>query len=235
MPEILLAFDSDEAGQQAALDAIERHWQTFFDDPELDNYHNPSWVKEGELYQQFLHDLMTSVFTYQRRAQDKIDPKQCRRWPAPRLLYVLNCWQHVIYKIVGFGNSFLLEWALPIARECEGLIIKELSRRATPKKNIPEPHILESLRADQVIKKVSCQSVFEHYLTKKMRMAGDELYSICPFCDGSRENWSANVRTGLYRCKAKCGRAGSVFQFVMDIEKISFPVAVKRVAELGGM
>lgn len=231
---IIFAFDGDDAGRQAALSAIDKYFQTFFDDPELDKQHNPNWVRDGEAYQQFLLDLMASFFTYTHRLNESVDPKQCRRWPLPRLMYVLDCWQQVIYKIVGFGNRPLLEWALPIARECESEIIRELSRRATPKQALaPAASMPAQLRADDVLAKINILSVYEYYLTNT-RKAGDELYGVCPHC-GGRENWSANLNTGLFRCKSKCGRAGSIFQFVMNVENVSFPIALKRVAELGGM
>lgn len=52
----------------------------------------------------------------------------------------------------------------------------------------------------------------------------------CPFHQEKTPSFSVNPAKDIYYCFG-CGKGGSVFSFVMEIERVSFPEAVKLVAE----
>lgn len=55
----------------------------------------------------------------------------------------------------------------------------------------------------------------------------------CPFHDDKNPSMSLDVERGLYNCFG-CGEKGNIFNFIMKMEGLVFPEAVKRVAELSG-
>src|SRR5262249_51922459 len=56
----------------------------------------------------------------------------------------------------------------------------------------------------------------------------------CPFHQEKTPSFSVNPSKGFYKCFG-CGKGGSVYNFLMEMEGLSFPEAVKRVAEITGV
>jgi DNA primase, catalytic core len=56
----------------------------------------------------------------------------------------------------------------------------------------------------------------------------------CPFHQEKTPSFSVNPAKGFYKCFG-CGKGGSVFNFLMEIEGLSFPEAIRRVAEISGV
>jgi DNA primase len=56
----------------------------------------------------------------------------------------------------------------------------------------------------------------------------------CPFHQEKTPSFSVNPSKGFYKCFG-CGKGGSAFNFVMEIEGLNFPEAIKRVAEISGV
>ena len=52
----------------------------------------------------------------------------------------------------------------------------------------------------------------------------------CPFHQEKTPSFSVNPAKDIYYCFG-CAKGGSVFSFVMEIERVSFPEAIKIVAE----
>ncbi len=77
--------------------------------------------------------------------------------------------------------------------------------------------------------KANIAEVIGHYipLTKK----GRSLSAVCPFHDDHDPSLSISEDKQIYKCFV-CGNGGNVFTFVQNYEKISFPEAVYKVAEM---
>ncbi len=56
----------------------------------------------------------------------------------------------------------------------------------------------------------------------------------CPFHSEKTPSFSVNANKGFYKCFG-CGKGGNVFTFVMELEGINFPEAVRSVAEKSGI
>jgi DNA primase len=56
----------------------------------------------------------------------------------------------------------------------------------------------------------------------------------CPFHSEKTPSFSVSPSKGFYKCFG-CGKGGSVYNFLMEIEGLSFPEAVKAVAERTGI
>lgn len=67
-----------------------------------------------------------------------------------------------------------------------------------------------------------------------LKKRGANWMACCPFHSEKTPSFSVNPAKGFYKCFG-CGKGGSVFTFLMDIEGLAFPEAVKRVAELTGV
>ena len=56
----------------------------------------------------------------------------------------------------------------------------------------------------------------------------------CPFHQEKTPSFSVNPSKNIFYCFG-CGKGGSVFNFVMELEGLSFPEAVRVVAEKAGV
>ena len=73
--------------------------------------------------------------------------------------------------------------------------------------------------------------VISHYI--QVHRKGKSYVALCPFHDDHSPSMSISPDRQIYKCFV-CGNGGNVFTFVQNYEKISFPEAVGRVAELTG-
>ena len=67
-------------------------------------------------------------------------------------------------------------------------------------------------------------------LTKK----GGNLFGLCPFHNEKTPSFSVSPDKQIYHCFG-CGKGGGVVSFIMEIENLSFPEAVRFLAERAGM
>jgi len=90
-----------------------------------------------------------------------------------------------------------------------------------------EQHFIDELknRADLV-------RIIEPYAPLKKK--GANWMGCCPFHQEKTPSFSVNPSKGFYKCFG-CGKGGSAFNFVMEIEGLNFPEAIKRVAEISGI
>ena len=63
---------------------------------------------------------------------------------------------------------------------------------------------------------------------------GREFVACCPFHQEKTPSFTVNEQKGFYHCFG-CGAHGSLFDFVMQNERVSFPEAVERLAALAGL
>ena len=70
--------------------------------------------------------------------------------------------------------------------------------------------------------------VISQYVDLKQR--GSNYFGICPFHDEKTPSFSVAPSKQIYHCFG-CNSGGNVFSFIMEYQKISFPEAVKFVAD----
>lgn len=88
-------------------------------------------------------------------------------------------------------------------------------------------HFLNELAARCEISEVVSRYV---PLTKK----GNNLWALCPFHNEKTPSFSVSVDKQIYHCFG-CGKGGGVINFIMEAEQLSFPDAVRFLADQVGM
>src|SRR5579871_6927926 len=68
----------------------------------------------------------------------------------------------------------------------------------------------------------------------RLRRAGRNLVGLCPFHNEKTPSFSVNAERGFFHCFG-CGAGGSVFDFVMRTEGLSFPEAIESLARRYGV
>jgi DNA primase len=67
-----------------------------------------------------------------------------------------------------------------------------------------------------------------------LKKKGANWMACCPFHQEKTPSFSVNPSKGFYKCFG-CGKGGSVYNFLMEMEGLNFPEAIKRVAEMSGV
>ncbi len=88
---------------------------------------------------------------------------------------------------------------------------------------IPED-VIEEIRSQVNIVDVLSQFV-------QLKQSGKNLFGLCPFHEERTPSFSVSEDKQIFHCFS-CGRGGNVFKFLMELQNISFPEAVKKVAEM---
>jgi DNA primase len=88
-------------------------------------------------------------------------------------------------------------------------------------------HFIDDLktRADLV-------RIIEPYAPLKKK--GVNWMGCCPFHQEKTPSFSVNPSKGFYKCFG-CAKGGNCFTFVMEMEGLNFPEAIKRIAEISGV
>lgn len=87
---------------------------------------------------------------------------------------------------------------------------------------IPETFI------EEVRQKTNIVDVVSQYV--QLKKQGKNLFGLCPFHEEKTPSFSVTEDKQIFNCFS-CHRGGNVFKFIMDIEDISFPEAVLKVAD----
>src|SRR5690349_6461463 len=74
--------------------------------------------------------------------------------------------------------------------------------------------------------------IIQDYVT--LKKAGANWVARCPFHKETKPSFSVNPAKEIFYCFG-CQKGGSVFNFVMEIERVTFPEAIKIVAEKSGV
>lgn len=69
---------------------------------------------------------------------------------------------------------------------------------------------------------------------KLTKRSGQNLFGLCPFHSEKTPSFSVSPSKQIYHCFG-CGKGGSVINFIMEIESLSFPEAVEFLARRAGM
>lgn len=67
-----------------------------------------------------------------------------------------------------------------------------------------------------------------------LKKKGTNWMACCPFHQEKTPSFSVNPSKGFYKCFG-CGKGGTAFNFLMEMEGLNFPEAVRRVAEISGV
>jgi DNA primase len=86
---------------------------------------------------------------------------------------------------------------------------------------------------DELTKKNDIAEIVEQYVRLPKRTGGN-LFGLCPFHSEKTPSFSVNVEKQIYHCFG-CGKGGGVINFVMEIENLSYPDAVRLLAKRVGM
>ncbi len=68
----------------------------------------------------------------------------------------------------------------------------------------------------------------------RLKRVGVEYVGLCPFHNEKSPSFSVHPNKGVYFCHG-CGAAGDVFTFVQHVEAVSFPEALRRLADRAGI
>lgn len=86
---------------------------------------------------------------------------------------------------------------------------------------------------DEILSKADIESVVGRYVTFTKR-TGQNLFGLCPFHSEKTPSFSVNIPRNIYSCWG-CQKKGNAIGFIMNIEKLSFPEAVKFLGEQYGV
>lgn len=68
----------------------------------------------------------------------------------------------------------------------------------------------------------------------QLKKSGKNHFGLCPFHEERSPSFSVAEDKQMYHCFG-CGKGGNVFKFLQDLEGLTFPESVKKVADLGNM
>lgn len=85
---------------------------------------------------------------------------------------------------------------------------------------------------EELKQRADIMRVVEGYVPLKKK--GQNWWAPCPFHQEKTASFSVNPGKGMFKCFG-CGKGGNVFTFVMELEGLSFPEAVKVVADKAGV
>ncbi|BDZ30994.1 DNA primase [Lactiplantibacillus sp. WILCCON 0030] len=91
-------------------------------------------------------------------------------------------------------------------------------------------NLIPEEKVDQIRSAVNIADFVGQYV--QLKKAGKNLFGLCPFHEERTPSFSVNEQKQIFHCFS-CGRGGNVFSFIMDLENLSFPEAVAKVADFG--
>jgi len=200
---------------------------------------NQNWITEVDEYQAFLDDLLACGIGVYALGPDRQVQRNYPGWSTQRLEEALTGWDTIIERCLHFGNSFNVNWVLPVAEQNRTQVIAELRKRATPHHVvIPDHYKFQGwLEDSKVVQSIDFFDVYAQYLLNfEHKWKHKVAYATCPWHkDGNEKHPSlmVNMETGRWRCFA-CHLTGGVFDFVSRLENCDHNTAVGIVAKLGG-
>ncbi|MGB6360737.1 MAG: CHC2 zinc finger domain-containing protein, partial [Candidatus Acidiferrales bacterium] len=86
--------------------------------------------------------------------------------------------------------------------------------------------------AERVKQQADIVRVIGEYV--RLKKAGQNFTGLCPFHQEKTPSFSVHATKQFYHCFG-CGKSGDVFKFVMEMDKSTFPEAVRTVATKCGI
>ena len=87
-------------------------------------------------------------------------------------------------------------------------------------------------RINEILQSVDIVDVISNYLP--LQKKGKDYKAICPFHNDTNPSLSISPSKQIYKCFV-CGAGGNAFTFIQNYLNVSYPEAVKKVAEIGGL
>lgn len=81
---------------------------------------------------------------------------------------------------------------------------------------------------DKIFDVAPIEEVVGDYVT--LKRAGANYKGLCPFHDDKSPSMSVSPSKGIFKCFS-CGQGGNIFQFIMEHEGLSYPLAIKHLAD----
>ncbi len=94
------------------------------------------------------------------------------------------------------------------------------------------PAYFEETHVRQILQAVDIVGLISSYLSLKPQ--GKDFVGLCPFHDDHRPSMHVSPSKQIFKCFS-CGAGGNIFQFMMLRERLTFPEAVKLLAEKAGI
>lgn len=88
-------------------------------------------------------------------------------------------------------------------------------------------HLLDEIRQRTDIVDIVSESV-------QLKRSGKGYLGLCPFHPDKKPSMNVNPELGIFKCFS-CGKGGNVFHFVMSKQGLSFPEAIRMLAERAGV
>ena len=85
---------------------------------------------------------------------------------------------------------------------------------------------------DEVLTRADIESVVSRYVALKRQ--GGNLWGLCPFHSEKTASFSINPAKNIFHCFG-CGKGGNSIKFIMEIEHMSYPEAIRHLAGLYGV
>jgi DNA primase len=85
---------------------------------------------------------------------------------------------------------------------------------------------------DELRAQADIRAIVSDYVTLKKK--GQNFFGRCPFHQEKTGSFTVNPQRQIFKCFG-CGKGGDVFTFLMEIERCTFPEAVKTVADKTGV
>lgn len=89
--------------------------------------------------------------------------------------------------------------------------------------------LLPDAWVSEVYQRVNIVDVVSNYLT--LQQKGRNHWGLCPFHNEKTPSFSVNADNNVYHCFG-CKAGGNVVQFVMEMEKLTYPEALRHLAKL---
>jgi DNA primase len=87
--------------------------------------------------------------------------------------------------------------------------------------------VIRQSTIDQIFSAAAVDEVVGDYV--KLKRSGSGLGGLCPFHNEKSPSFKVSPSLGIYKCFG-CGRGGNVIDFVMEIEKMNYPEALRHLA-----
>ena len=85
---------------------------------------------------------------------------------------------------------------------------------------------------DEILLKADIESVVGRYVS--LNRKGSNLWGLCPFHHEKTPSFSVNPAKNIFKCFG-CGKGGSAIHFIMEIEHLSYPEAIRFLGSLYGV
>lgn len=85
---------------------------------------------------------------------------------------------------------------------------------------------------DEVLTRADIESVVGRYVL--LKRSGGNLWGLCPFHSEKTPSFSVNPAKGIYKCFG-CGKGGNAISFIMEIEHLNYPEAIRHLGALYGV